>query len=92
MDMRSAAVNVLWGAASVPSWTRYRRALRAPAAAQEQVLLSCLRRNSDTVVGREHGFDEHPLCRGISGAGPSESRTTTWRRSFIARRAEKRTC
>jgi hypothetical protein len=57
MDLRSAAVNVLWGASSTPSWERYRRALRAPAAAQERVLLSCLRRNGDTVVGREHGFD-----------------------------------
>ena len=57
MDLRSAAVNMLWGASSVPSWARYRRALRAPAAAQERVLLSCLRRNSDTAVGREHGFN-----------------------------------
>ncbi len=57
MDTRSAAVNALWGAASVPSWVRYRRALRAPAAEQERVLLSCLRRNSDTSFGREHGFD-----------------------------------
>jgi len=57
MDMRSAAVNVLWGAASAPSWERYRRALRAPAAAQERLLLSCLRRNRDTSVGREHGFN-----------------------------------
>ena len=56
MDMRSAVVNVVWGASSVPSWTRYRRALQAPAAAQERVLLSCLRRNGDTAVGREHGF------------------------------------
>jgi GH3 auxin-responsive promoter len=57
MDMRSAAVNALWGAASAPSWERYRRALRAPAAAQERVLLSCLRRNAGTSFGREHGFD-----------------------------------
>jgi len=57
MDMRSAAVNVLWGAASAPSWERYRRALRAPAAAQERLLLSCLHRNFDTSVGREHGFN-----------------------------------
>ncbi len=57
MDTRSAAVNTLWGAASAPSWERYRRALRTPAAAQERVLLSCLRRNSDTSFGREHGFD-----------------------------------
>jgi hypothetical protein len=56
MDLRSAAVNALWGAASAPSWERYRRALRAPAAAQEHVLLSCLRRNADTSFGREHGF------------------------------------
>ena len=57
MDMRSAAVNVLWGASSTPSWEHYRRALRAPAVEQERLLLSCLRRNSDTVIGREHGFD-----------------------------------
>jgi hypothetical protein len=48
---------VLWGASSVPSWMRYRRALQAPAATQERVLLSYLRRNSDTAVGREHGFN-----------------------------------
>ena len=57
MELRSAVVNVLWGGSSAPSWERYRRALRAPAAAQERVLLSCLRRNGDTVVGRQHGFD-----------------------------------
>jgi hypothetical protein len=56
MEWRSAAVNGLWSAASVPSWARYRRALRRPAAAQEHVLLSCLRRNAGTVFGREHGF------------------------------------
>src|SRR6266542_2469234 len=57
MELRSAVVNVLWGGLSTPSWEHYRHALRAPAAAQERVLLSCLRRNADTVVGREHGFD-----------------------------------
>ena len=57
MDMRSAALNVLWGASSTPSWEQYRRALRAPAVAQERMLLSCLRRNSETVIGREHRFD-----------------------------------
>jgi len=57
MEWRSTAVNALWGAASVPAWTRYRRALRAPAAAQARVLLSCLRRNAGTAFGREHGFD-----------------------------------
>jgi hypothetical protein len=57
MELRSAVANVLWGASSAPSWERYRRALRAPAVAQERVLQSCLRRNSDTVTGREHGFD-----------------------------------
>ncbi len=57
MDLRSTVVNVLWGGSSALSWERYRRALRAPAVAQERVLLSCLRRNSDTVIGREHRFE-----------------------------------
>ena len=57
MDVRSAAVNALWAASSTPSWERYRRALAAPAAAQKRVLLACLRRNRDTVVGRKYGFD-----------------------------------
>src|SRR5688500_15700172 len=56
MEWRSAAVNGLWGAASVSSWARYRRALRRPAATQEHVLLSCLRRNAGTVFGRQYGF------------------------------------
>jgi hypothetical protein len=57
MNLRSAAVNVVWAAASAPAWSRYRSALRAPAAAQQRVLMSCLRRNADTVFGREHAFD-----------------------------------
>jgi hypothetical protein len=48
---------MLWGAAAVPAWERYRRALRTPASAQERVLLACLHRSRDTVFGREHGFD-----------------------------------
>ena len=57
MDLRSTVVNVLWGGSSALSWARYRRALRAPAVAQERMLLSCLRRNSDTVIGRERRFE-----------------------------------
>lgn len=53
----SAAVNVLWSAASAGAWARFRGALRSPAAVQARVLSSCLRRNRDTAFGRAHGFD-----------------------------------
>ena len=56
MNVGSAAVNAVWGATSLPAWTRFRRALRTPEVAQERVLLSCLRRNADTVFGRAHAF------------------------------------
>jgi hypothetical protein len=57
VNPRAAAVNMLWGAAGVPAWQRYRRALRTPASVQERVLMSCVHRSRDTVFGREHGFE-----------------------------------
>lgn len=56
MRLTSATVNALWGATSAPAWLHFRGALRRPATVQERVLFACIRRNADTVFGREHGF------------------------------------
>jgi len=56
MQMRCVAANGLWAASSVPAWRRYRHSLRNPARVQERLLLSYLRRNADTAIGREYRF------------------------------------
>ena len=56
MQIRPAIANGVWGAASLGSWQRFRRALRDPAAAQEQLLRRYLRENADTAAGRMFGF------------------------------------
>ena len=56
MPLAAGAVNALWGAASSPAWLSFRQALRSPGRVQKRVLLACLRRNADTVVGRQYGF------------------------------------
>ena len=51
------AANLAWMAAGLPEWRRFRRALRAPRPAQLCNLLSILRRNLTTDVGRHLNFD-----------------------------------
>jgi GH3 auxin-responsive promoter len=56
MNARACLANTIWAGASLPAWWRFRRALRDPARVQRQILTRLLRENSDTVVGRAHGF------------------------------------
>src|SRR3989442_1886627 len=56
MQLLCGAADGLWAASSVPAWRRYRPSLRNPARVQERLLLSCLRRNADTAIGREYRF------------------------------------
>jgi hypothetical protein len=56
MPMRCAAANLLWAGSSLQAWGRYRSALRDPAVAQEQILSAYLAENSETAIGRAHGF------------------------------------
>jgi hypothetical protein len=46
----------LWRAVNRPGAIAYRKALRAPRAAQERLLKSCLQRNARTAFGRRYGF------------------------------------
>ena len=54
--MMAGAATAVWCLSNVPAWWRYRRALDAPAAVQERLLLGYVRRNADTVFGSTHGF------------------------------------
>ena len=54
--MMARAATAAWCLSNLPAWWRYRRALDAPAAVQERLLLGYVRRNADTVFGRAHGF------------------------------------
>lgn len=56
--MWPAVANRAWQAANLRRDANFRAALRDPAKAQRQLLLSTLRRNSSTAFGREHGFDQ----------------------------------
>ena len=56
MQFRPTVSHLLWGAASLGAWRRYRAAVRDPSAAQHQLLMGYLRDNAETVVGRTYGF------------------------------------
>jgi hypothetical protein len=56
MQIGPAVANGIWGTASLSAWRRFARALRDPAAAQEQLLRRYLRENAATVAGRKFGF------------------------------------
>lgn len=51
-----SAVNRLWLASNIPSWSAYTRALHSPRAAQSQILRDTIAFNADTAFGREHRF------------------------------------
>ena len=91
MDMRSAALNVLWGASSTPSWEQYRRALRAPAVAQERMFFRACGGIARRSSGASTVSTASDLLRNIK-LECLPSRTTTSHHSFIARQAENRTC
>lgn len=54
----AALANFAWLASSLPSWLRYRGALKHPETAQRQILHRLLASNADTAYGRAHGFGE----------------------------------
>jgi len=56
--MTAGAATAIWCLSNLASWQRYRRALEAPAAVQERLLLEHVRRNAGTVFGRAHGFED----------------------------------
>ena len=57
MNPRAVAANLVWAGSSLQPWWRFRRALAQPEHVQQQLLVSYLRQNVDTVFGREHRFD-----------------------------------
>ena len=57
MQLSALAVNALWSASNLPSYWRFRQALRNPQAAQRQKLSGYLRRNAHTAFGKVHAFD-----------------------------------
>ena len=56
MNLASAAVNILWGSASLRARRAFRVALRNPLGAQRRVLFRHLADNRDTEFGRAHRF------------------------------------
>lgn len=56
--VKAALANSLWWLASSRSYAAFATALQDPAAAQEQVLRSFLRKNARTAFGQEHGLSE----------------------------------
>jgi GH3 auxin-responsive promoter len=51
-----ALTNLLWLAANLPGYLRFRRALARPEAVQRSLLRRYLKANADTAFGRAHGF------------------------------------
>src|ERR1700689_1545047 len=56
--VKAALANSLWWLASSRSYVAFATALQDPAAAQQQVLRSFLRKNARTAFGQEHGLSE----------------------------------
>jgi len=56
MTVQARAANLLWAAASLPAWRRYRRALGSPLRTQAALLSRYVRDNRSTEYGREFGF------------------------------------
>jgi len=57
MDFRRSIANNLWVYSSLPNRLDFIRSLNKVAVVQEQVLLKYLRRNRNTLFGKQHGFD-----------------------------------
>jgi hypothetical protein len=56
VKLLSAIAHGTWLASSLPAWGRFRRALREPEQAQQQILRRILEANSESEYGRAHGF------------------------------------
>ena len=54
MSLGTILLNLITGGAA----RRFEVATKNPAATQEQLLMSMIRRNADTVIGRKYGFDK----------------------------------
>jgi hypothetical protein len=54
----AALANSLWCASALPSWLRFRHALKQPGGTQWQLLRLMLGQNAACAYGREHGFLE----------------------------------
>lgn len=54
--MKRLLGNVLWTLSNAGAYRAYRRALRDPRRAQEEILFRFLRANADTAYGRLHGY------------------------------------
>lgn len=57
MNPRAAIVNALWVGSGFFAWQKFRRALQAPAVAQERWLTAHLTRHADCALGRHYGLD-----------------------------------
>jgi hypothetical protein len=57
-DPKVIAANLAWMASCLPAYISFRRAIREPRRAQEEVLKQLLTRNASTEFGRKHGFTE----------------------------------
>ena len=57
MHLAATIANTLWRASNIPAYSRFRRALRNPELAQEQILRTYLNRNEGTAFGRTFHFE-----------------------------------
>src|SRR5215469_685819 len=57
MQFPAAIANSLWAASNLPSYQRFRAALRHPQAAQRGILRRLLKQNAETAFGKAHRFD-----------------------------------
>ncbi|MGH8045869.1 MAG: GH3 auxin-responsive promoter family protein [Chthoniobacterales bacterium] len=56
MKVPSAIASGAWLASSIPSWSRFRRALSRPAETQDRILHRLLGRNAESAYGRKFDF------------------------------------
>jgi hypothetical protein len=62
--------NGLWTLTNTAAYTRYRRAVRNPRQAQEEILRQFLRRNADSEYGRRYGYARVRTVRDFQRAVP----------------------
>jgi hypothetical protein len=58
MNWPATIANSLWISSSLPSWSKFQRALDRPTDTQQDLLRRQLHRNADCAYGRAHGFGE----------------------------------
>jgi hypothetical protein len=67
------ATTALWAASMAPAWSRFRRALREPGQAQQQVLARILQEARGSAFSREHSLDDVRSLEAFQGAVPARS-------------------